>query len=116
MIEAHIGQTGVERLRQARLGFAGWRRAQLAFGGDAHAVGKPAAKGLEDHGLAGAIHRGGIKERDPAIDRTVERGDRFVCGGFAPSLTDPAAAQREAADRTDRPQRCRLHGYFSSSG
>ena len=104
-------------LRQAPLlGFAGWRRAELALGGDAHAVRKPAAKGLEDHRLAAAIHRGSVEQRDPGIDRMVEGRDRFVGRGFTPSLADAATAKRQPADGPDGPNLLiawRLSSYAS---
>ena len=63
-----------------------------------------------DHGLARAVHRRGVDEVDAGVERGVHGGDRLVLGRLAPDLTEPAPAERQAADSVERAETGFAHG------
>ena len=87
----------------------------MAFTGDPHPFGKPAAKCLAYHFfcLTVAIARREIEEINPGSDRVMYGRDAFVERCFTPHHADAAAAQRQRRDRPKLteavlPHECRL--------
>src|SRR5271169_4098363 len=104
--------------RKKRFDLFGRWIAEIAFAGDAHAVGQAAGEGFADDlfGLAVTVARRQIDQVDPGSHRRMYRGDAFVECRFAPDHADAAAAQRQRRDRrkltkTVLPHECRLSGY-----
>ncbi len=108
-LQPHRREAGFERGPDAVFGLARRRRSQTALAGEPHALGRSPLEGLGDHRLAVPIERGGVDQVDPGVGGRAQGGDRFGLAGLAPELPEAAAAQREAADGGQGPQRVGLH-------
>ena len=110
--ELEAFQARLDRLPHYPLDLARGRLAEIAFAGDADARRQLPAKGGADDllGLAVAIARRQVQERDAALGRLAHRRDAFLEGGPAPQHAEPAAAERQPRDRRQGPEGVLLHG------
>ena len=107
-------QAPLDGLPQHRFDALGRRVAEVAFAGDPDAGRQSAGEGLADYqfGLAVAIARRQVEQRDPSRHRRMHGGDAFIDRRLAPQHAEAAAPEGERRDRRKRTEGMMLHAGF----
>jgi hypothetical protein len=111
VVELHAIQALVQRAfelaRQLRRG----RVADAVLGRDPHPGRQVPAERLADDPLrlAVAVPRRHVEQADARVDRLADGRHRLLAAGRAPQPPEPAATERQGADRPQPPERPRVH-------
>jgi hypothetical protein len=78
---------------------------------DPYAFRQPAVERVADDALGLGVSVAGrdIEQVDPGVDRFAQRRDGLVAGRRSPQLAEPAAAERQRADRPQVAEPRHLH-------
>jgi hypothetical protein len=110
-------QAALDGLPQYRFDALGRRVAEVALAGDPDAGRQSAGKGLAHHqfGLAVAVARRQVEQRDSGRHRCMHGGNAFIDRRLAPQHAEAAAAEGERRDRRKRTEGMLLHGRSSTA-
>ena len=111
-LEPHAREALIEAAHDIAFDLSGGRRAQPVLGRHADAGGQPAIEGRADNalGLAVAVGRRHVEQRDAAVDRGAYRRNAFLARGRSPELANPAATKGERTHRPEPAKHAGLHG------